>query len=115
MNQLKEILKEIFDENVDGVSFLPDEDFNLDIKGFQYNKKSKYEKYDLGQMYHIILYKCDDDGSILNPDHFSAILTDPYVYVNSLINSGFYGVVAKKNKQSKKYMKHVFDNIVALA
>lgn len=115
MESLKEILDEMFGESVDGVSFLPDKEFNLDIKGFQYTKKSKYEKYDLGHLYHIILYKCDDDGQIINPDHFTAVLTDPSVYVNWIIKSGFYGIVSKKHKTSKTHMNKVFKQIKELS
>jgi len=112
---IKEILKEIFADNVDGVSFIPNgsvEDVN--IKGFCYNKKSKYEKYDIGHVYHILIYKCNDDGTITNLDNFEAVLTDPYVYVSNLIACDFFGVVSKKTKKSKTFIKEIFNQMKKL-
>lgn len=112
--QIKEAIKEIFADDADGVTFLPlngDLD-KLDIKGFKYNKKSKYEKNNLGHIYHIMIYKCDYDGLITHPDNFVATLTDPHVYVSSIIECGFYGIVTKKTKASNKFMKEMFQGLM---
>lgn len=112
MNNLKETLKEMFDDNVDGVTFLPSGELhNVEIKGFNYNTKSKYEKSDLGNSFHIMLYKCLDDGTIIQNDLFTATLTDPYVYVHHLIVCGFFGVVSKKTKKSSKFIKDVYKTL----
>lgn len=114
MHTTKEIIKQIFADNADGVTFLPANGnvHDLNITGFKYNRKSKYEKTNLGHLYHIMIYKCTDDGMITHPDNFVAILTDPYVYVSSIIECGFYGVVTKKTKASNKFIKEMFQGLL---
>lgn len=109
--ELKARIKEIFDDGVDGISFIPTKELNVDIKGFKYMRRSKYEKYELGQMYHIVLYEVDGDLNIVNPDNFSAILLDPHVYVTHLIENGFFGLVTKKTKSSNKFIKNIFRSL----
>ena len=111
--ELKEIIKQIFDDGVDGVSFLPTrEDFSeIDVKGFSYDKKSKYEKYKIGHKYHIFLYKCNEDGEVIHIDFFDAILTDPVVYAVHIIDCNFYGIIAKKTKSSSKIIKSIYNKI----
>jgi hypothetical protein len=113
-NTIKEAIKQIFADDADGVTFLPANGdlTKLDIKGFKYSKKSKYETSNLGHLYHIMIYKCDDDGMITHPDNFVATLTDPYVYVSSIIECGFYGVVTRKTKASNKFMKEMFSGLL---
>lgn len=114
MNNIKEIVKMVFDDGVDGISFFPSEDeANLDIRGFMYNKKSKYEIHEnLGHRYHIILYKSDENRVVCEPDNFTAILTDPRVYVSNMINYGFYGLVVKKTKTSTKFINGLYKKIL---
>jgi len=109
---IKETLKEIFESKIDGVSFIPaDSSLSVNIKGFSYAKKSKYEKYDIGYVYHILIYKCEYDGTITTLDNFEAVLTDPYVYVSNLIECDFYGVVSKKTKKSNSFIKEVYAQV----
>ena len=112
MSEMKETIKTIFADGVDGISFLPSSEFEINVSGFHYTKKSKYEICNLGNVYHIMLYKCDDDGCAYHHDNFTAVLTDPHVYVNNIINCGFYGVVVKKTKTSTKFMKSVYQKVL---
>jgi hypothetical protein len=112
MNELKEVIKEIFEKNSDGITFLPTPDLDIDIKGFDYTKKSKYDVHELGHYYHIMIYKTDYDGFATHTDNFTAILTDPHVYVSNIIMSGFYGVVVKKNKISNKFINDVYKKVI---
>ena len=114
MHTTKEIIKQIFADNADGVTFLPANGnvHDLNITGFKYTKKSKYEIGNLGHLYHIMIYKCTNDGMITHPDNFVAVLTDPYVYVSSIIESGFFGVVTKKTKSSNKFIKEMFQGLL---
>lgn len=110
---IKEIVKEIFDDGVDGITFLPQGDIeNLQIRGFLYDKKSKYEKNSLGNYFHIVIYKCDDIGNISQQDNFVAILTDPHVYVSHIIECGFFGIITKKTKASPKFIKNLYSKIL---
>lgn len=105
---IKSVIKSMFEEGVDGVTFFPKNDWEMDLRGFEYQEKSKYVIGDLGHYYHIMLYKSDHNGFIIDRDNFEAILTDPYVYVDNLIRSGFYGVVVKKTKKSPKIIKQLY-------
>lgn len=109
---IEETLKQFFDDGVDGVSFIPlDEDLNIDLRGFKYDKKSKYDTHEIGQVYHIVIYKMHDSGKIHHLDNFDAILTAPYVYISNLIKCDFFGIVTKKTKVSKKFINKLFDQI----
>lgn len=114
MQTTKEIIRQIFADNADGVTFLPANGSltDMNITGFKYSKKSKYEINHLGHVYHIMIYKCNKHGDITHPDNFVAILTDPYVYVSSIIECGFYGVVTKKTKASNKFIKDMFQGLL---
>lgn len=111
MITIKEAIKEIFDDNADGVTFLPTDEEDLNIKGFNFTKRSKYEKHTLGYVYHILLFKNNFKENKLDSDNFTAILTDPYVYVSSIIDCGFYGVVVKKTKQSSKIINEIYKSM----
>jgi len=109
---IKETIKEIFDDGVDGITFFPQGDLeNLEIRGFLYDKKSKYETTSLGNIFHIVLYKCTEDGEITHKDNCVAVLTDPHVYVSHIVECGFYGVVTKKTKRSTKFIRELYTKI----
>lgn len=106
---LKTIVKDLFEEDVDGVAFFPKDNDSLDLRGFEYRNKGKYVTSELGNYYHIMIYKLNDKGFLIDRDNFEAILTDPYVYTSNLILSGFYGVVVKKTKKSKKFIDELYE------
>ena len=107
-NIIKSIVKELFEGEVDGVTFFPKNEEEIDLRGFLYKERSKYVKGTLGFIYHIMIYKLDEDGYLLDKDNFEAILTDPYVYTSNLITCGFYGVVVKKTKKSRKLINDLY-------
>lgn len=111
---MKEFLKELFDDEVDGVCFLPEFETNeISIKSFTYKRKSKQEKTSIGNVYHIVLYKADEYFQIHSEDSFTAILTDPHVYADWIINCGFYGLICKKTKTSSKFVKELYLSLVS--
>lgn len=105
---LKSTVKELFDENIDGVAFFPKNDDQLDIRGFEYRDRAKYVTAELGNYYHIMVYKLNQNGFLIDKDNFEAILTDPHVYTSNLILSGFYGIVVKKTKKSRKFIDELY-------
>jgi hypothetical protein len=116
VSELKNIVHEIFNNKSDGISFLPmNSDGDLQINGFVYSRKYKEIKSQLGNYYHIAVYKADDYGEIYGADNFTAILTDPRVYVENLIKSDFYGVVAKQTTGSKKFISDIFKRMKPLS
>lgn len=109
---ITETVKEIFDDGVDGITFLPQGELdNLQIRGFLYDTKSKYDVSSLGNVFHIVLYKCDEDGIITHKDNFVAVLTDPYVYASHVIECGFFGIITKKTKKSNKFIKELYSKV----
>lgn len=109
----KEIIKKIFEGDPDGITFLPTPSLDLTLAGFMYQRKSKYEKSNAGHhLYHIMIYKSDKHGNVYHPDNFTAILTDPYVYVNHLVQCGFFGMVVKKTKSSTRFVNDVYKKVM---
>lgn len=113
MSIIKTAIQEIFEGEVDGVTFLPkNKKREIDLKGFTFvGKRLKYQKSELGHFYHIMIYKANEFGDAVNIDKFEAILTDPSVYISNLIECGFFGVVIKKTKTSKKIIDNLYNGI----
>jgi len=113
---MKDIIREIIDDKgIDGICFNPmNDDGDVAFSGFKYDKKSKYELSSLGHRYHILVYKLCDDGFVVSLDLFEATLTDPTIYIDNIIKSGFYGVVFKKTKKSQKIAKDLYTKYKSL-
>jgi hypothetical protein len=112
---MKETLKEMFDSKIDGICFMPEDESHeeLSIKTFNYKRKQKGEYTEnLGYCYHIILYKSDPYEGIYSEDNFTAILTDPHVYADWVIQCGFYGIISKKTKSSTKFINEVYKKLL---
>ena len=105
---IKKLVEEIFENNVDGITFFPKDLENIDLRGFCFEKKSRYKKTELGNIYHIMIYKIDESGFVLHKDNFEAVLTDPAVYTSNIINCGFHGIVVKKTHFSKKLIRELY-------
>lgn len=113
MQTMKELLKQLFDDDIDGVSFIPDER-NVDdlcIRSFTYKRRGKVQTQELGDTYHILIYKQDSENNVAHSDNFTAILTDPHEYANWIINCGFYGIISKKTKSSTKFVNDIYKKI----
>jgi hypothetical protein len=65
----------------------------------------------LGDCYHIVLFREDDSGNLINPDKFEAILIDPLEYISDLISQDWYGIVARKTKNSHELINKAFDKL----
>ena len=115
---MKEILKEMFESNIDGICFIPQDEMyeEISIRTFSYKKKQKAEYVEnLGYRYHIVLYKADPINGIYEEDNFSAILTDPHVYANWIISCGFYGIISKKTKGSTKFINEIYQKLLEMS
>lgn len=113
---MKEMLKEMFESN-DGICFISEDENQeeLSIKSFSYKRKQKAEEEKLGYRYHIMLYKTDPIKGIYSEDNFTAILTDPHVYANWIIECGFYGIISKKTKSSTKFINEIYKKLLESA
>lgn len=113
INEIKKHIKTIFDSGADGIAFVPlNSKGDLQINGFEYNKRYKTKTSPLGDFYHIVLYKANSLGEVIDKDNFTAVLIDPRVYVANLIRSNFYGVVVKQTSGSKKFISDLYKKLV---
>jgi len=108
-----ESLKEAKNENFDAFFFVPgSEEDTVNIEGAKYKIPGEtIEGSEMGDMYHIMLFKQDEDGAPIEPDLFEAILVEPLEYISRLITCDFYGVVAKKTTTSTEFIQNTFDKL----
>lgn len=108
-----DFLKSIKDDNFDAFFFMPGpQEDTVKVEGAKYKEAGNYiEGSVMGNMYHIILFKQDEDGTPIDPDLFEAILIEPLEYVSRMISCDFYGVVAKKTTTSSEFVKTTFDKL----
>ena len=106
-----EFLKPIKEQKFDSISFLPgiNED-QVRVEGAEFkNPGDKIGGNDFGDMYHIVLFQLNENGSPKNLDWFEGILGSPLEYISQLIPQNWFGLVAKKTTTSGKFVKEVFD------
>jgi hypothetical protein len=106
-----EFLKDF--ENVsDAVFFIPGEKDGLRIEGKNLAEPGeKVEGTELGDWYHIILFKMDEEGNPKNLDMFEGILVRPMEYISGLIPSDWYGVICRKTTTSSTFVQKLFDSL----
>jgi hypothetical protein len=88
--------------------FFPDEDkIHLEISKYK-ESSEKIGGSNIGDMYHIILFKNDTDPDF---DKFEAILACPITYASRLIPAGFFGLIAKKTETSHEFVSEIYERI----
>lgn len=103
--------------NYDCLLFIPGEKpGTLHIEGREYNEDDEKDRTNLGgnqlgDNYHILLYKDNEEKGIHNLDLFEGILMDPLEYASRLIPQGWYGIFAKKTASSSDFINKAFDSI----
>lgn len=109
-----EFLQDLKNENFDIIHFISGEQKDtLDIRTNLYKDNDEsIENSSLGNKYHIILFREDDTGMVINPDKFEAILLDPLEYISELIPQRWYGIIARKTKKSGKFIDNLFDKMM---
>lgn len=108
-----EFLKEIKNDKFDAFFFVPGpEEDSVSVEGAKYKDPGEnIGGNEMGDMYHIMVFKQDDEGNPINPDLFEAILIEPLEYISRLITCDFYGFVAKKTTTSTSFATNTFDKI----
>jgi hypothetical protein len=106
-----EYLENFKSEDYDSFTFLPaEEDNQLHFQCFSYKDPGiKLDGSELGDCYHIILFK-EGEESLIHLDKFEAILLDPLEYISQLIPSGWFGIVCRKTTTSGPFVQKTFDN-----
>ena len=107
------IFKNTLKDEFDIIQFLSGETENsINVSAADYKEKAEYiESSPLGKKYHILLFKEDESGKLINPDMFEAILVDPFEYISELIPQDWCGVIAKKTTNSYKMFHEIFDKM----
>ncbi|NBP01208.1 MAG: hypothetical protein EBU90_13925 [Proteobacteria bacterium] len=100
-------------DKFDAFFFMPGpEEDTVKVEGAAYKVPGDpIDQSEMGNMYHIILFKEDAEGNITNPDLFEAILIEPLEYVSRMITCDFYGLVAKKTTTSSEFIQSTFDKL----
>ena len=108
-----EFLKEMKNDNFDAFFFVPGpEEDSVSVEGAKYRDPGEsLDMSELGNMYHIMVFKRDDEGNPIDPDLFEAILIEPLEYVSRIITCDFYGFVAKKTTTSGSFVTNIFDKV----
>lgn len=90
----------------DGFHLTPGEnegEFRFDFFEFTDDMGNYVGGSKLGHMYHVVLYKTEED-SIELEDQFEAIFSDPIVYAKSLPEANIFGTFVKKREKTDEWM-----------
>jgi hypothetical protein len=109
-----EILKDFKNGDFDMLMFTPnlEKDDVVDIETVQYIERGeRIDSSEMGDSYHIVLFKEDNDGNVANLDYFEAILTDCLEYASGLIPHSWYGFICRKTTTSHTVLNKILDNL----
>ena len=110
-------------EEFDGFLFLPADDVAEDEDGIEF-RFIKYKDYlgapveftEIGEKYHVALFKQDENGDFQFLETFEAIFSDPLTYVRNLVGCNLFGTIAKKKENStpwfNEYLTDVKSNVI---
>jgi len=102
----------------DGFYFLPHGKYGEHLKFAFFSLKDEdqgtpVKGNDVGDMYHIVMFKTDDDGSPVFDETFDAILGDPQKYVENLLGAEIYGCVLRKTDKSGKWLEDYLTRVMS--
>jgi len=111
-----DFLKEFSKDGHDAIFFLPgDKEDDLHIEGATYkNPGDKIGGNSMGDEYHVILFKEQEDGKLYDVDKFEAIFADPYEYISNLIPQNWFGIFAKRTTTSDAFIQKTFDKLMKI-
>lgn len=90
----------------DGFIFTPGEEENSQVIRFIKLHKDCgkiIESTDLGEKYHVVFFKHDEEGNFSIDENFEATFSDPLTYVKNLINMPLGGTFIRKRERSKEW------------
>lgn len=93
-------------QNFDGFHLTPGEgedEVRFDFFEFTEDMGEFIEGSKLGHMYHVILFKTEED-SVRIDDTFEAIFSDPVVYASSLPEANIFGTFVKKREKTQAWV-----------
>lgn len=106
-------LKVLQNEEHDALFFLPGpKKDTIHLEGATYKDAGEnIGGSEMGNAYHVILFKEDEDGELVDIDMFDAIFSDPLEYMSGLIPSGIFGIMARKTTTSNNFIQKTFDKL----
>lgn len=109
MNELKELLN----NQSDSYFFLPsEEEGQIHIQSSDYKDPgTKLDGSAMGDCYHIIIFKEDDDGAPIHLDKFEGILSAPVEYMTRMIKEDWFGMICRKTTTSSEFIERTFDKL----
>lgn len=108
-----EIPKALRDEPFDAFFFLPGEkEDTIHLEGATYRDPGeKLGGSNMGDSYHVILFREADDGELVDIEQFEAVFVDPLTYVSRMLGINWFGVMAKKTTTSNTFIQNTFDKL----
>lgn len=106
-------LKVLKDDEHDAYFFLPGPTKDsVHLEGAHYRDAGEtLGGSDIGKSYHVILFKEDSDGQLVDIDMFEAVFSDPLEYMSNLLPSGIFGIMARKTTTSNTFIQKTFDKL----
>jgi hypothetical protein len=108
-----EIPKDLRNEQFDAFFFLPGEkEDTVHLESATYKEAGeKVGGSSLGDGYHIILFREDEEGELVDVEQFNAVLIDPVTYITRMIDIEWYGILARMTTTSESFIKSTFDKL----
>jgi hypothetical protein len=101
-----------FPKDYDGFYFLPpekDDEVGFTYQFFRFKDEMKnakpIETTPMGDKFHIVFFKRNEEGTAEFHDSFEAIFSCPLTYVNNLMGTKIYGCVCRKTDKSEKWFE----------
>jgi hypothetical protein len=106
-------LKVLKEDEHDAYFFLPGpKKDTIHLEGATYKDAGDdVEESDIGKSYHVILFKEDEEGELVDIDMFDAVFADPLEYMSGLLPSGIFGIMARKTTTSNNFIQKTFDKL----
>jgi hypothetical protein len=106
-------LREVLNNDCDSYVFLPtEEDDNIHVQASEYKDKgTKLGGSIMGDCYHIIIFREDEEGCITDLDKFEGILSAPVEYITRMIKENWFGIVCRKTTTSEEFVNRTFDKL----
>ena len=108
-----EYLKPLKTLKWDMITFVPTDDEKMTIQGSEYND-TNFEKIngsELGDSYHVILFRENEEGETTHEEKFEAILVEPLEYISRMIDGGWYGFVMRQTNKSGIFAADIYEEL----
>jgi len=108
-----EFPQDLKNDPFDAFFFLPGEEKDtVHLEGAAYkNPGEKVGGSSMGNGYHIILFREDEEGELVDVEQFNAVLIDPITYITRMIDIEWYGILARMTTTSEAFIKSTFDKL----